>query len=73
MELTYKNENGINITVTISEDSNLTEVFAKFVEFTRMVGYQEGSWATIIQKLNDDGGFNDRYTIYEWAAEKIYS
>lgn len=69
MELSYKNEQGINIIIPISDDLTLTEVFARFVEFTRMVGYQSGSWTNIIQDLAAD---IDEYNIFDWASEVIY-
>ena len=68
----YKNDFGVDISVAVPGDCNLTELTARFIEFTRMVGYQPGSWENVLEKLNEDGGFDSDFTAYDWADAVMY-
>ena len=65
MVLSYS-EDGINIKVNIDNSCNLTTLMAYFVEFTRMIGYQEGSWEKIIDFLS-----KEEFDLYEWSSTVI--
>ena len=69
----YNNNEGLDILYAVDEDTNLSELFAKFVNMTRMVGYQPGSWDKIIEELNKYGVKDGDYSIFEWADDVIYS
>ena len=68
----YTNDLGVDISVTIPEDCNLMELTARFIEFTRMVGYHSGSWKNVLEEINEDGGFDSDFTAYDWADAVIY-
>lgn len=50
------------------ENINLTQLFAEFVEFTRIMGYQPGSWKDIVKELSKID-FNQQYDINGWATD----
>lgn len=51
-------------------DANLTEVVAKFVDLTRMIGYTEGSWDKLVEELSSVVE-ESNYTIYDWASDVL--
>ena len=68
----YSSSN-ISIDIDINDDAVcLAELFAYFVEFTRMIGYHEGSWNNILKELKDIfENASDDYDIYLWAIDTI--
>ena len=52
------------------EDTTLTELFAHFVEMTRIMGYQPGSWVNVISDVSDI--IDVKYDIFEWAGDVIF-
>lgn len=64
----------ISIDISINDDAVcLAELFAYFVEFTRMIGYHEGSWDNLINEVNSiiqDESCKD-YSMYSWAIDTI--
>ena len=50
--------------------ASLKEIFAKFVELTRIIGYQSGSWETLIGEI--DSVVDEDYDIFDWASDNIY-
>lgn len=57
------------------EDATLTEIFANFVEMTRIMQYCSGSWERIIEEiykyciLHEDA--TKDYDIFEWAQDTL--
>ena len=72
VSLSYKNTEGINISVAMEEDVNLTRAFAYLIDFTRMIGYHPHSWINVLNEINADGGLNDDYTAFDWATDVLY-
>ena len=68
----YATDDGLNISMTMDGDCNLTELTARFVDFTRMIGYQSGSWEDVLTSLNEDEGINSDFTAYDWASVILY-
>lgn len=70
--------NGDNIFVSSdmgNEDTTLIELFARFIEMTRIMGYQAGSWERVIADYNEackdtDWCLGD-YDIFDWAMDVI--
>lgn len=52
---TYVKEDGADNTTEISigldGDIDLTSLFARFVDFTRMMGYYSGSWENVFKEF----------------------
>lgn len=73
MKYTTK-DNQYNFIVKIEDVDELTlsEIFSHFINLTRWIGYHEGSWQTIINKLSsEEEGINSIYNIWEWAADTL--
>lgn len=58
----------------VSDDVNLEQLFAEFVNFTEMVGFNPDSWYTIIngavkevERIETPGDY--RYTLFDWARD----
>lgn len=70
-KLIYKNDDGVNIEVTMDVDVNLTQAFAHFINFTRMIGYHPHSWVNVLKDINVEE-LNEAYSAYDWAVDTIY-
>lgn len=69
----YVNDDNLNVDYTITnDDTTLSEMFARFVRMTHIMGYQAGSWDTLINELHDNVAFNKNYDIYEWCGDIIF-
>lgn len=68
----YEDNYGFNFSVEIDEDANLTDCFARFVEMTRVIGYQPGSWDNILKHLDEQEINAHDYSLYNWASDTIY-
>lgn len=68
----YKDNNGLVVEYYLDDDATLADVFAKFVNMTRIMGYQAGSWDKIIENLIKYEIDAEDYSIFEWAYDTIY-
>lgn len=69
----YKDNNGLVVEYYLDDDDvTLTDIFAKFVDMTRIMGYQVGSWDRIIENLIKYEIDAEDYSIFEWAWDTIY-
>lgn len=69
VHFTYNDKDKVNIQMNVDDENiNLTQLFAYFVDFTRMMGYHPGSWARIIEQLNTTD-LSDDYTINDWVND----
>ena len=66
----YETDEGLETVYHIDEDATLDEVFAKFVDMTRIMGYQDNSWSRTINHVMDyiDDGPN---TVFDWSCDTI--
>lgn len=76
LTMTYQADN-IDCKIEIkNEEATLTEVFANFVDMTRIMQYQPGSWEHIIDELYGycvlHVNATKDYDIYEWACDAKY-
>ena len=75
LAMNYKIDN-LNCQIEIkNEDATLTEIFAHFVEMTRIMQYHPGSWEDVISKIYKHCVLHeettDDYDIFEWASNFI--
>lgn len=68
----YDNNDGLAVASDVDEDATLTEIFARFIDMTRIMGYQAGSWDNIIKELQTAEVNAKDYDIFEWAMDVIY-
>ena len=52
------------------QDETLEEVFAKFVDMTRIMGYQSGSWDNLM-RLFVECQNDATYDMFDWACDTI--
>ena len=58
----------IEVKIEITEEDTLTLAFAKFVRMCEIVGYQDGSWESLLKEI-ERGGFQD---LSLWAQETMF-
>lgn len=67
----YNDNNKTKVKIELDDENiNLSQLFAEFVEFTRIMGYQPGSWENIIKELNQIN-FDQQYTINDWVTDVL--
>ena len=75
LKMNYEMDN-VNCQIEIkSDEATLTEIFAHFVEMTRIMQYHPDSWKYIIEEiykycvLHEDA--RSDYDIFEWAQDAL--
>ena len=69
-KLQYQNEY-LDAMVTVTEDETLMALFSKFVELTRIAGFEPRSWDKVINDVVDCNVRGDGYNIYRWADDTM--
>lgn len=58
----------IEVKIEITEEDTLTVAFAKFVRMCEIIGYQDGSWESLLKEIEKEG-FQD---LSLWAQETMF-
>lgn len=69
----YDNGVGLSANYNIGMDETLEEVFAKFVDITRIMGYQSKSWDHLLQNIIDieEDGISVDYDMFDWSIDTL--
>lgn len=76
INLYYASENANsrkNFNFELNEDIDLTTLFGYFIEFTRLIGYQEGSWDNVIAEIyNQTNNSPKTFGVFNWSNAVMY-